>query len=1555
MVVSNSYTRIKNLKTYWSIAILFLLVTNVSYSQVSIEFSDERGFYNSPINVVISSPEDPNATIRYTTNNSKPSPTSGLIYNGPININKTTSIRAIAIGAFGNSKVITHTYIFLDEITSKNYMSSHIPNNAALDQALLSLPTISIVDEDILTQSSGLIEHIDLETEVSLEMFFPNGDKDIMLHCGTQTWGGSDLNPKKSYRLEFKNAYGDKKLDFDVFNSDDYETHEYKIPPRLEFDKILLRAGSQDGLNAEFGNENNAQFIRNRFMMDVSMELGFPEAHGRYVHVYVNQIYQGQYHLMERPDASWFETYFGGNKDDYEVRRGTGNYWDGYTGANEGPAHIAMTSNINMGSAAGIANTSQYINLGSAANYMVMMGYLSGFDWSDSHNSLCGGHITPGEVPYMFPLWDVDLGLGQGGKWHPDFSGDVTYFNAPYPNDGPLPNNLVNSPEFKVLLGDALHCACFDDGPLTQANADSLYFERAQQIETSVIAEAARWGNVTFTSNGGVDVPQWNKSDWTSELNYMRNSYLPQRRINLINHFKSNNAYPSINGVEYSDDGGLFANGYQLTLSNPNLGGTVFYTIDGSDPRTYGGGVSSSAISYSGPITLPTGVYEVKARIRNGTTWSAMCPKKFYIGQNYTNIRINEIHYNPEDSLINNVNVSGTKFEFIELKNRGTTDVNMTDVIFDKGVTIFFPEGLIIPAGSFFILADNALHFQQKYGFAPDLVWEGKLSNGGEELRFVGPDKKTIDKVNYDDSFPWDPVPDVGKYSLGCIDINVTNNSSVNWSKQVVYYTPGEENIFPTDIKPDYSGIVINEIHYHPSEYFHAGPDTIVPSKEFEFVEIKNISNSVIFMADLEFVEGINYKFDDNVFLAPNNFIVLAEDSMWFHQRYGFAPFDKYDGKLENDSDTIVLYDVFNRMVDSVAYFDSSPWDNLPDLGEYSLGLIDPNLDHNKALNWSHQCDLVTPKAENTFCADAYPDYSGLVINEINYDPGAGNAVEFIEIKNISSAPILMDDIILSGGVSYTFPPGIVVPAGGFIVLANNAAIFQSVYGFTATGDYSGNLNNIAATIELTDFFGNQVDIVSYNSTSPWPTAPATGAFSLALIDAGFNNNVSGNWSEQDVATSPFAENTFSDDLINYQNLVINEIHYNPIDSITPGGGIIPGHIFDFIELKNIGTTEINLSGTEFTTGIQYTFDAGDVIQPGGFIVLAANASWFQTRYGIAPTGVYTGSLDNGGEEISIISFSGLPIDMVTYDDTKPWDVTADGGNYSLALIEETLDNMSAANWSTQNVFYSPFEENSFGNNNQNYAGLIINELHYNPQFGDNYEFIELKNNSNVDICLDGLSFSEGVSYSFLPTDIIPAGGFFVIAASSAIFQSHYQLTPDGVYTGSLRNTGEIVSIVDFFGTTIDEINYSSTLPWDPQASLGQYSLALHVGGVNNSLAQNWNTQLPFYTPFAENIFDADGDSVADDLDVCPGFDDTIDTNNNGIPDACESDCPDYISETTQSNINLNQIAKISIETNGRVMSSSNILYQAGQSIELNPEFEVLLGAVFHARIEACN
>jgi len=108
--------------------------------------------------------------------------------------------------------------------------------------------------------------------------------------------------------------------------------------------------------------------------------------------------------------------------------------------------------------------------------------------------------------------------------------------------------------------------------------------------------------------------------------------------------------------------------------------------------------------------------------------------------------------------------------------------------------------------------------------------------------------------------------------------------------------------------------------------------------------------------------------------------------------------------------------------------------------------------------------------------------------------------------------------------------------------------------------------------------------------------------------------------------------------------------------------------------------------------------------------------------------------------------------------------------------------------------------------------------------------------------------------------------------------------------------------------------------------------------------------------PGFDDGIDTDGDNVSNGCDVCEGSDDTIDSDNDGIPDGCDnSPCLNFISELTYDLISDNKKARINIQTNGTIMPSNSVSYKAGTSIILKENFEVKLGSIFLADIEACN
>jgi len=152
------------------------------------------------------------------------------------------------------------------------------------------------------------------------------------------------------------------------------------------------------------------------------------------------------------------------------------------------------------------------------------------------------------------------------------------------------------------------------------------------------------------------------------------------------------------------------------------------------------------------------------------------------------------------------------------------------------------------------------------------------------------------------------------------------------------------------------------------------------------------------------------------------------------------------------------------------------------------------------------------------------------------------------------------------------------------------------------------------------------------------------------------------------------------------EKLVINEIMYNPL---APNAS--------FIELWNRSVSNaFDLSNWKLD-GVDFTFPDGTFIEAGQYKVVVANTLGFQSAYGagITPLGEWNGTLDNGGETLTLWQWlvttnatNYVLVDQVCYDDVTPWSLTADGFGPSLQLIDGARDNRRVANWgvATTNV-----------------------------------------------------------------------------------------------------------------------------------------------------------------------------------------------------------------------------------------------------------------------------
>src|SRR6185295_10112494 len=139
---------------------------------------------------------------------------------------------------------------------------------------------------------------------------------------------------------------------------------------------------------------------------------------------------------------------------------------------------------------------------------------------------------------------------------------------------------------------------CFNGGALTPtANLTRLNLRMAE-ITNSMVAECARWGASST----------YDPVKWQADAQYARDNIFPARTTTLFNQFRTAKWYPAIDPPVLSQFGGTVTNNYTLTVTAAT--GTIYYTLDGSDPRLPGGGISPSAIAFTpgGQVSTPVNV-----------------------------------------------------------------------------------------------------------------------------------------------------------------------------------------------------------------------------------------------------------------------------------------------------------------------------------------------------------------------------------------------------------------------------------------------------------------------------------------------------------------------------------------------------------------------------------------------------------------------------------------------------------------------------------------------------------------------------------------------------------------------------------------------------------------------------------------------------------------------------------------------------------------------------------------------------------------------------------
>ncbi len=579
---------------------------------MQVIFSVDRGFYDAPFELQIYT-ERPDTTLHWTLDGSDPR-SSHSVFSAANPASLTVDpasdegrdiapgvvLRAYATREAGSpSLVATASYLFPQQVCALSphdeppgpawpepyYTDYYLDEDQSIDygmdprvcddpayadlmvDALTDIPSISIVTElaHLFDAETGIymnaMEHgLEWERPCSLELLDPADEAELQEDAGLRIRGGWsrwNSNPKHAFRLFFRSDYGAAKLEFPLFDDEGAQ----------EFDGFDLRTSQNYSwsFKSDTGRENTMN--RDVFSRDAQRDLGQPYSRSRYYHLYLNGVYWGLYQSQERPEASFAETYLGGDKDDYDVVKVQGEdptarvieatdgdleAWEAIwervlQGFETDEKYQALLGNDPTGEPDPELPT--LVDADNLIDYMLVIFWTGNFDAPtgsftynqepnnffaihdredagegfvffahDSEHSLLADSYSPGQG-----LAEDRVNLGTRGDSYQMGVADFIYFHPQW-----LHFKLTDHPDYRARFAARAAEVLQGDGPLTPENAAASFHARAEEIELAIIAESARWGDAKDFEQDG---RSWRTrdDDWVPAVQRVLDLWCPAR------------------------------------------------------------------------------------------------------------------------------------------------------------------------------------------------------------------------------------------------------------------------------------------------------------------------------------------------------------------------------------------------------------------------------------------------------------------------------------------------------------------------------------------------------------------------------------------------------------------------------------------------------------------------------------------------------------------------------------------------------------------------------------------------------------------------------------------------------------------------------------------------------------------------------------------------------------------------------------------------------------------------------------------------------------------
>ncbi|MBE0537230.1 MAG: lamin tail domain-containing protein [Phycisphaerae bacterium] len=1304
--------------------------------------SHKRGFYDEPFELWISC-ETPGAVIRYTLDGSEPGEQNGLIYDPdtPVAVATTALVRSVAFKpGWRASKVATHSYIFVNDVALQprdpagwpahwGYSSDAgaiVPADYEMDprvvnstlpgysvqEALLDIPTVSIsmAPDDFISDTRGIYANplSRWERKCSMEYILPSGADGFQEDCKIEVHGNASRRParmqKHSLRVTFTSLYGSAKLKYPLFAGSDVE----------QFNQLVLRACFTDSWGLVSWDPtryrpNDSQYTRDVWMKESLGDMGQPSSHGSFVHVYVNGLYFGLHNLTERLAPDFFADHLGGRADDWQINADFASP----------PARWNAMMAIDPSSAGGYAEMQQYLDVENFADYILLHLYADAEDWP-VHNGYAGVNTVSGDGRFRFLVWDQEIVL--------DYHGRAAARINSTGGAGSVFQKMRTSSEFRLLFADRVHKHCFNDGALSQAASQSRYRSIADMIDRAIVAESARWGDTQVSTPYGNTISQPNPLDdvnhlhyppaphgpafyftredsWLLERDNVINNYIPAiydtaNSFALINLLRANALYPAINPPLYrvngaAQHGGYAPSGSTLTMLNPNGAGTIYYTLDGADPRTAAASNPASnrvLVAESAPKNIWIGNEPAAA----WTGGNEPFDDSAWTHGNYIQGKTGGVGYDTDPQYLPWISYdvkslmyyTGHAIAYIRIPFVADP-AELAGASFIK-LRMRYDDGFVAYLNGFEIarspgVTENpwATISHEATGFDDFIVTQHATFRSGKNILAIRGLNKTHMSTDFlisaelvagtDDQTP----PDVSGTAMVYNSAVVLSHSTPVKARvrDAGTWSALSETLFA--VGPVREHLRITELMYHPAE------------GQVEYIELQNIGSEAIDLAYVSFTNGVRFTFP-SLILNPGAYTLVVADRTEFENVYGtdLNVAGEYTGALDNSGERIRLADAAGSTIHDFRYSDG--WFDITDGGGFSLTVSDP-----AAIDPALWGEKKTWKA-STFIGgspggrDDGPNLDDIVINELLAHSNTPLG-DWIELHNTTDREIAIGGWFLSDRgatdsdlMKYRIADGTTLAPHGYIV-------FYETLHFNNPADPGCRtpfaLSQNGETVYLSGGFGGEL--------TGWRKSESFGA-SLADVAFGRYRKSTGAYNFVAMSTdTPGGPNAYPA----VGPVVISEIMYHPANSAEA----------EYVELLNISASPVALydyatgEPWKFTddNGIDMVLNPAPVLMAAGErILLVQNRAAFEAEFG-APAGTQilewmNGSLSNAGEQIQL-SLPGdvdnlgrrqyIRVDRVVYSDgahpagDDPWPASPDGQGQSLTRVNAAHYGNDVVNW----------------------------------------------------------------------------------------------------------------------------------------------------------------------------------------------------------------------------------------------------------------------------------